>query len=90
MLRRKLLYTAITRSKQSLIICGEEEAFRIGIEREDDQLRKTSLYDKLCILEKINPQEENKGEIFIFNEENMFKVDPMIGMENITPYDFLS
>ncbi|WP_419715123.1 ATP-dependent RecD-like DNA helicase [Heyndrickxia oleronia] len=90
MLRRKLLYTAITRSKQSLIICGEEEAFRIGIEREDDQQRKTSLYDKLCILEKINPQEENKGEIFIFNEENMFKVDPMIGMENITPYDFLS
>src|SRR5690606_20831851 len=36
MLRKNLLYTAITRSKQSLILCGEESAFKIGIERKDD------------------------------------------------------
>ncbi|MGX1263615.1 exodeoxyribonuclease V alpha subunit [Rossellomorea marisflavi] len=33
MLRRNLLYTAITRSKQFLILCGEEDAFRMGVER---------------------------------------------------------
>ena len=47
MLRRNLLYTAITRSKEFLILCGEESAFRMGVEREDDQKRKTTLYDKL-------------------------------------------
>ena len=31
MLRRNLIYTAITRSKQFLILCGEEEALRIGV-----------------------------------------------------------
>lgn len=30
MLRRNLLYTAITRSKNFLILCGEEDAFRLG------------------------------------------------------------
>ena len=29
MLRRNLIYTAITRSKQFLIVCGEEEAYTI-------------------------------------------------------------
>ena len=47
MLRRNLIYTAITRSKQFLIICGEEEALRIGVERADEQTRQTSLCDKL-------------------------------------------
>ncbi|PMY00866.1 ATP-dependent RecD-like DNA helicase, partial [Pseudomonas sp. MPR-R5A] len=32
MLRRNLLYTAITRSKQFLILCGDEEALRLGVE----------------------------------------------------------
>ena len=32
MLRRNLIYTAITRSKQFLILCGEEDALRTGVE----------------------------------------------------------
>ena len=47
MLRRNLLYTAITRSKQFLILCGEEEAFNIGIARNDDLIRKTALAERL-------------------------------------------
>lgn len=90
MLRRNLLYTAITRSKQSLILCGEQEAFRLGIEREDDQLRKTSLYDKLKIIADVVNQEdtsEKTGQMITF--DNLMEIDPMIGMENVTPYDFM-
>lgn len=89
MLRRNLLYTAITRSKQSLILCGEQEAFRLGIEREDDQLRKTSLYDKLKILADVNQEDtsEKTGQMITF--DNLMEIDPMIGMENVTPYDFM-
>ena len=47
MLRRNLIYTAITRSKQFLIFCGEEEALRIGVERADEQTRQTTLSEKL-------------------------------------------
>ena len=53
MLRRNLIYTAITRSKQFLIICGEEEALRIGVERADEQTRQTSLCEKLKNIMKI-------------------------------------
>src|SRR5574342_84224 len=47
MLRRNLIYTAITRSKQSLILCGEEDALRMGVERADELSRQTSLRQKL-------------------------------------------
>jgi exodeoxyribonuclease V alpha subunit len=47
MLRRNLIYTAVTRSKEFLILCGEEDAFKKGINRADDSLRKTTLKEKL-------------------------------------------
>lgn len=90
MLRRNLLYTAITRSKQSLIICGEQDAFRLGIDREDDQLRKTSLCDKLKILSSIYDAELNDEKtVYTITLDNIMEIDPMIGMENVTPYDFM-
>ena len=55
MLRRNLLYTAITRSKNFLILCGEEDAFRLGIERNDEMRRKTTLLEKLR--ETLNDEE---------------------------------
>ncbi|MBW8348208.1 ATP-dependent RecD-like DNA helicase [Bacillus sp. IITD106] len=85
MLRRNLLYTAITRSKQFLILCGEESAFRMGVERKDDTSRKTTLYEKLVSDSKILQSQQEKG----LTEENILLLDPMIGMENVTPYDFL-
>lgn len=42
MLRRNLIYTAITRSKQSLILCGEADALKMGVERADELSRQTS------------------------------------------------
>ncbi|KAB7708683.1 ATP-dependent RecD-like DNA helicase [Bacillus aerolatus] len=93
MLRRNLLYTAITRSKQFLILCGEEEAFRIGIERNDDLTRKTALKEKLvAVLEtdKQSDTQENKVQPPLsLTEDTIAAIDPMIGMENVTPYDFL-
>ena len=47
MLRRNLIYTAITRSKQFLIICGEEAAFQSGVNRLDDAMRQTTLAGRL-------------------------------------------
>ncbi|WP_018661108.1 ATP-dependent RecD-like DNA helicase [Heyndrickxia acidiproducens] len=91
MLRRNLLYTAVTRSKKILILLGEESAFRMGIEREDDQKRKTTLCEKLQALkpaEKI-PGSTNGDRLFL-TEENWNQVDPMIGMEEITPYCFMA
>jgi len=90
MLRRNLLYTAITRSKQFLILCGEEEAFRLGVEREDDGQRKTTLYEKLRLLHDLSAEEPlPKMNHFILTEDTLLSIDPMIGMENVTPYDFM-
>ncbi|MDO4670445.1 MAG: ATP-dependent RecD-like DNA helicase [Aerococcus sp.] len=46
MLQRNLLYTAITRTQQSLIMCGEGEAFVSAIQNKSGQ-RQTQLYDLL-------------------------------------------
>ncbi|MBM4762391.1 ATP-dependent RecD-like DNA helicase [Bacillus sp. B15-48] len=89
MLRRNLLYTAITRSQQFLILCGEEEAFRLGINRVDDSQRNSTLIEKLC---ETLPQQQQKLEETETDNESPFDlliVDPMIGMENVTPYDFM-
>ncbi|MEN2765895.1 SF1B family DNA helicase RecD2 [Ornithinibacillus xuwenensis] len=47
MLRKNLIYTAITRGKQSLIICGEKQAFFKGIQTLDTNKRYTSLKEQL-------------------------------------------
>lgn len=108
MLRRNLIYTAITRSKQFLILCGEEEALRIGIERADDQARNTTLTEKL--IEVLGAQDVTAAEGSLVPsvsvsaavsleaeadedmpyEEVLMKADPLIGMEQLTPYDFMN
>ena len=47
MLRRNLLYTGITRAKNFLILCGDPDVFKFGIERNDDLARLTSLKERL-------------------------------------------
>lgn len=47
MLRRNLLYTGITRAKNFLILCGEPEEFKAGIERTDELARQTTLKERL-------------------------------------------
>lgn len=97
MLRRNLVYTAITRSKNSLILCGEEEALRMAVARADEQTRLTTLQDKLRNAiqsdnrnnDSITDIVEDTSEHSLSYEEMMMNVDPLIGMENSTPYDFM-
>ncbi|MYL29017.1 ATP-dependent RecD-like DNA helicase [Halobacillus halophilus] len=62
MLRKNLLYTAITRSKQSLIICGDKDAFLEGVRATDTNTRYTRLKDKLQeqSAPEIEPEEEEE------------------------------
>ena len=47
MLRKRLLYTAITRSKKNLLLVGDKDLFLDRIVRDEDHLRKTSLVKHL-------------------------------------------
>ena len=92
MLRRNLIYTAITRSKQFLILCGEEDALRTGVRRADEQMRLTTLMEKLSGFTSIESAEsagiEEEQEEIPY-EELVMNADPMIGMEGVTPYLFM-
>jgi exodeoxyribonuclease V alpha subunit len=94
MLRRNLVYTAITRSKQFLILCGEEDALRQGVKRADEQMRQTTLMEKLSGHTSIENaksviEEEDQEQEEIPYEELLLNEDPMIGMEGVTPYLFM-
>ena len=134
MLQRKLIYTAVTRSKDLLILLGETEAFRLAIEsemiprqttlkerlveddftlktQEDQMIRyeeeKTEAVKEELIAEKreqpVEKTTEKKEAISLFDVEeempivyelttqlvNSRKIDPMIGMAEVSPYDFL-
>ena len=123
MLKRNLLYTAITRSKDKLILCGEEEAFAFAAENTGD-LRKTMLVEKLIrnsesssIYSEKEPsvslkqkktisQRKPKNETEQTSTEKTragktsrytltmemiqeSQLDPMIGMEDISPQHFV-
>ena len=50
MLYKKLIYTAVTRAKRKLILLGEVNAFKLGVENNNEQIRKTSLLEKLTMI----------------------------------------
>lgn len=98
MLRRNLLYTGITRAKNFLILCGDPEVFTFGVQRTDDLERLTTLKDRLSGNEE-KPTEQIESESVITDEtfidstflsaDNYHLIDPLIGMNGITPYQFL-
>jgi exodeoxyribonuclease V alpha subunit len=132
MLRRNLLYTAITRSKSKLILCGDYEAFETAVVSTGD-IRKTMLHEKLernlnndkvftaeepaesketkapgagneaavsiteTTTESATQKPENKESPKIIPVYHLTigqisdgSIDPMIGMENITPETFMN
>ncbi|UTH10712.1 ATP-dependent RecD-like DNA helicase [Macrococcoides canis] len=99
MLQKNILYTGLTRAKQSLIFCGDVQAFNEGIKRIGNA-RFTSFYQFLIDYFKTDEADDTKldnagDNVLPFNvgemtEDNMHLVDPMINMEGITPYDFIS
>lgn len=84
MLKRKLIYTAITRAKEKLIIIGDYNALCSGVTKDDDK-RQTTLEQRL-----LNKLEFNKKIIYINDENIPFDTLGEEGMENITPYSFMN
>ena len=93
MLRRNLLYTGITRSKDFLILCGDPGVFRYGVERTDDTTRMTTLKDRLAVStavpEKEAEETPKRQRPASLTNENVLAIHPMIGMEGITPHSFM-
>ena len=141
MLQRNLLYTAVTRSKKFLIMCGQYEAFQEAANRQSAS-RQTCLKDLLVgnsfesftieeesheihtveslentteLITDLQPKQQTVIEKSIVAEEpdtysitsekvvvadkksfiltmaliDSCEIDPMIGMEGLTPYDFI-
>lgn len=95
MLNKKLIYTAITRSKSKLIILGNIDTFSKAIEKQENQ-RNT--YLKYAILGddfeneiKENKKEEAKKEkkVIKLDDDLPFEDDGDETDKKITPYDFL-
>ncbi|MGG4468920.1 ATP-dependent RecD-like DNA helicase [Paenibacillus alvei] len=91
MLRRNLIYTGITRSKQFLILLGEVDAMEIGVGRNDELNRQTSLQEKLKEVFSHSDADIEAAEedVSLFYSDRIMEIDPLIGMENVTPYDFM-
>jgi exodeoxyribonuclease V alpha subunit len=84
MLRRNLIYTAITRSKDFLILCGEEETLLQGIHRTEDNKRQTTLTERMKGLVDSEVSE------VVSSEEDEPSVDAeREAMVNLSPYDFM-
>ncbi|MEC6747573.1 ATP-dependent RecD-like DNA helicase [Marinilactibacillus sp. XAAS-LB27] len=102
MLKKDLLYTAITRASQILILCGEEAAYRSSL-NSTSMLRKTTLKERLLAEDPLSI-EETEGFTTVEETEEQDnrtekqskyltpimvdnnEVDPLIGMVGITPY----
>lgn len=48
MLRRRLLYTGVTRAKRSLVLLGQEEALAHAVQTKDTAMRKSTLTKRIC------------------------------------------
>ena len=119
MLRRDILYTAITRASQSLILLGDPQAFYQAATHQQID-RKTNFLDflRLVFEQKVPTVQEAPGSrpersaVDLSSEQenlhvsqdpplpsldldnflsltNYRQIDPMIGMEGLTPFDFM-
>ncbi|TRW83033.1 ATP-dependent RecD-like DNA helicase [Staphylococcus agnetis] len=85
MLQKPILYTGLTRAKQSLVFLGDSDAFNIGLKTEG-QVRLTR---QQSFLEQYFNSKETSSEVISLTEDTMYSIDPMINMQNVSPYDFM-
>ena len=94
MLQKPILYTGLTRAKQSLVLLGDPQAFDIGL-KTNGQVRMTQLYDLLEAYfghETQNSTDDNiiaKHKKYTLSAATIYQIDPMINMNQMTPYDFI-
>ena len=85
MLQKKLIYTAITRAKRSLIVIGEYLAFDKGVKNEGEE-RQTTLRLRFDLQKEQVPKEFAD----YFKEHHIpFDYLDEEQLEGITPYDFM-
>lgn len=98
MLKRNLLYTAITRAEKNLVLVGEPRAYITALNTPGND-RKTGLTAKLQKELKVDqsnddavktakklPPKSAEQENYILTKEKIYsgKIDPMIGMQDIS------
>lgn len=86
MLKPNLIYTAITRAKEKLIILGSPLALNQALYQKND-IRQTSLFNMQT--NNIVSDGQTKKVIYINNPEIPFETLGEENMENISPYDFM-
>jgi len=59
MLQRRLIYTGITRASRSLVLIGQEAAFKKAMKTLDHHVRKTTLTDQLKQVDKLNSSDQH-------------------------------
>ena len=83
MMKRKLIYTAISRAKEKLILIGDFKMLTSACKNIDDE-RQTTLYNRLVSRDNLI-----KKVIYIDDPEIPFDTLGEEGMEGITPYTFM-
>ncbi|WP_309109333.1 SF1B family DNA helicase RecD2 [Bombilactobacillus bombi] len=91
MLKRNLLYTAITRAKSKLIMLGNRSAYERAIN--DDSGRRNTLLKKR--LQEVFALQEtttisNVEQTLTLEAIRNQEIDPLIGMDGLKPQDFMS
>lgn len=100
MLKRNLLYTAVTRAEKNLVLIGDPRAYTMALQTSGND-RQTGLSTKLRELlgENISPTElqtdsvsgqttpKSEKDEYILTAEMIYsgQIDPMIGMQGIVP-----
>lgn len=112
MLRKDLLYTAVTRAKKSLVLVGNPQSFykaatsatesratllkelldvklKMKVNTQEKSTSLTQNSDEFQTSERTDSCDFKTGKIEHLTNDTVFEIDPMIGMEGITPYDFM-
>lgn len=84
MLYKNIIYTGITRAKESLVLCGDSQAFYDALSKHVP-VRHTSLMNYLTL--SIEDTEVELPEHLTM--DNIHTVPAMIGMDGVSPYDFI-
>ena len=87
MLQKKLIYTAITRAKKSLIIIGDENALLRSVQNEGEE-RQTTLKLRFS-MSSSKKLEENPHADYFETYNIPFNILDEVRLEGITPYDFM-
>lgn len=92
MLKRKLLYTAITRAKEKLILIGDISAFKYGVERTESSRQsvlKNIVIDKILSNDKIEVKKREEKRIKINDSSIPFEYLGEEINDALSPYDFM-